>query len=53
MIGTIDQAAVQLRTVAQAAYAQEPTYSDDDGASLTWRLKTRSLTLPMASPPAL
>jgi hypothetical protein len=35
MIGTIDQAALQLRTVARAAYAQESTYSDDDGADLT------------------
>jgi hypothetical protein len=35
MIGTIDQAALQLRTVARAAYTQESTYSDDDGADLT------------------
>ena len=34
MIGTIDQAALQLRTVAQAAFTQESTYSAD-GADLT------------------
>jgi hypothetical protein len=35
MIGTIDQAAMQLRTVALAAYTQELTYSDADGVDLT------------------
>ena len=35
MIGTIDQAALQLRSVAQAAYTQESTYSYDDDADLT------------------
>jgi len=53
MIGTIDQAALQLRTVAQAAYTQESTYSYDDGADLTLAIEDEIIELPMVSPPAL
>jgi hypothetical protein len=53
MIGTIDQAALQLRTVAQAAYTQESTYSYDDGADLTLVIADEIIELPMVSPPAL